>query len=73
MLWEQGVAGSDPAVPTTDQEPWSAGGAGSPQFRDGWNQRCRPLTWTKDADQILTGLKRQDTSTKRSRKADWRR
>jgi len=26
------------------------------RFCDSWNQRCRPLTWTKDADQILTNL-----------------
>jgi transposase len=32
------------------------------RFCDGWNQRCRPFTWTKDADQILTKLKRQNTS-----------
>jgi hypothetical protein len=29
------------------------------RFCDGWNQRCRPFTWTKDADQILAKLKRQ--------------
>jgi hypothetical protein len=29
------------------------------RFCDGWNQRCRPFTWTKNADQILTKLKRQ--------------
>jgi transposase len=29
------------------------------RFCDGWNQRCQPFTWTKDADQILTKLKRQ--------------
>jgi transposase len=32
------------------------------RFCDSWNQRCRPFTWTKDADQILTTLKRQNTS-----------
>jgi transposase len=32
------------------------------RFCDGWNQRCRPFTWTKDADQILSQLKRQNTS-----------
>jgi transposase len=32
------------------------------RFCDGWNQRCQPLTWTKDADQILAKLKRQNTS-----------
>jgi hypothetical protein len=32
-------------------------------FCDGWNQRCRPFTWTKDADQVLTKLRRQGTST----------
>ena len=32
------------------------------RFCDSWNQRCRPFTWTKNADQILTKLKRQDTS-----------
>jgi transposase len=26
------------------------------RFCDGWNQRCRPFTWTKDPDQILTKL-----------------
>ena len=26
------------------------------RFCDGWNQRCRPFTWTKDTDQILTNL-----------------
>jgi hypothetical protein len=25
---------------------------------DGWNQRCRPFCWTKDAEQILAKLKR---------------
>jgi transposase len=32
------------------------------RFCDGWNQRCRPFTWTKNADQILTKLKRQNRS-----------
>ena len=32
------------------------------RFCDGWNQRCQPFTWTKDADQIRTKLKRQNTS-----------
>jgi hypothetical protein len=32
------------------------------RFCHGWNQRCRPFTWTKNADQILTKLKRQNTS-----------
>jgi transposase len=32
------------------------------RFCDGWNQRCQPFAWTKDADQILTQLKRQNTS-----------
>jgi hypothetical protein len=27
-----------------------------------WNQRCQPLAWTEDADQILSKLKRQDFS-----------
>ena len=31
------------------------------RFRDGWNQRCQPFTWTKDADQILAKLNRQNT------------
>ena len=26
------------------------------RFCDGWNQRCQPFTWTKDADQILAQL-----------------
>jgi transposase len=26
------------------------------RFCDGWNQRCQPFAWTKDADQILTKL-----------------
>jgi hypothetical protein len=29
------------------------------RFCDGWNQRCRPFAWTKDADQILAKLNRQ--------------
>ena len=32
------------------------------RFCDGWNQRCQPFAWTKDADQILTKLNRQNTS-----------
>jgi transposase len=32
------------------------------RFCDGWNQRCQPFAWTKDADQILTKLKRRNTS-----------
>jgi hypothetical protein len=23
------------------------------RFCDGWNQRCRPFTWTKSAEEIL--------------------
>jgi hypothetical protein len=36
------------------------------RFCDGWNQRCRPFTWTKNAGQILTKLKRQNTSATHS-------
>ena len=32
------------------------------RFCDAWNQRCQPFAWTKDADQILSKLKRQNTS-----------
>jgi transposase len=28
------------------------------RFCDGWNQRCQPFRWTKDADHILATLKR---------------
>jgi hypothetical protein len=28
------------------------------RFCDGWNQRCQPFTWTKDADQIFATFKR---------------
>ena len=28
------------------------------RFCDGWNQRCQPFTWTKDADQIFAKFKR---------------
>ena len=28
------------------------------RFVAGWNQRCQPFLWTKDAEQILTKLKR---------------
>ena len=31
-------------------------------FIDHWNDHPRPFAWTKDADQILTKLKRQNTS-----------
>ena len=24
------------------------------RFCDGWNRRCQPFAWTKDANQILT-------------------
>ena len=33
------------------------------RFCDGWNQRCHPFIWTNDDDQILTKLKRHNTST----------
>ncbi len=32
------------------------------RFIAAWNQRCQPFVWTKDADTILTKLKRQTTS-----------
>jgi transposase len=32
------------------------------RFIDGWNDRCHPFTWTKNADEILTHAKRQTTS-----------
>jgi hypothetical protein len=28
----------------------------------GWNQRCQPFTWTKDADQILTKVNSGNTT-----------
>ena len=31
-------------------------------FIDGWNDRCQPFVWTKDADTILTKAKRKPTS-----------
>ena len=32
------------------------------RFIDGWNERCEPFLWTKDADAILAKAKRQKTS-----------
>jgi len=35
-------------------------------FIDGWNDRCEPFEWTKDADDILTRSKdRKKTSNTR--------
>ena len=34
-------------------------------FIDGWNERCEPFLWTKDADTILTKAKRKATSDTR--------
>ena len=34
-------------------------------FIDGWNERCQPFVWTKDADTILTKAKRKTTSDTR--------
>jgi transposase len=36
------------------------------RFCDSWNQRCHPFTWTKNADQILTKLKRSNASATHS-------
>ena len=35
------------------------------RFIDGWNERCRPFTWTKTADEILPHAQRQRTSDAR--------
>jgi transposase/transposase-like protein len=35
------------------------------RFIDGWNDRCEPFTWTKDADQILARATRKETSLTR--------
>jgi transposase len=35
------------------------------QFIDGWNDRCEPFTWTKDADTILAKADRKQTSNTR--------
>jgi transposase len=32
------------------------------RFCDGWNQRCEPFSWTKDADQILAKLNGASTA-----------
>jgi hypothetical protein len=32
------------------------------RFCDGWNQRCQPFAWTKDADQILAKLNGASTT-----------
>jgi transposase len=34
-------------------------------FIDGWNDRCQPFTWTKNADQILAKAARKKTSNTR--------
>jgi hypothetical protein len=34
-------------------------------FIDGWNDRCQPFVWTKDADTILAKATRQPTSLPR--------
>ena len=31
-------------------------------FIDGWNERCEPFIWTKDADTIITKAHRKPTS-----------
>jgi hypothetical protein len=31
-------------------------------FIDGWNERCQPFVWTKDADTIITKAHRKSTS-----------
>jgi transposase len=32
------------------------------RFCEGWNQRCQPFTWTKDANQILTKVNGGNTT-----------
>jgi transposase len=32
------------------------------QFIDGWNERCQPFVWTKTANELLTKIKRKETS-----------
>jgi hypothetical protein len=34
-------------------------------FINGWNERCQPFTWTKDADTIIAKAHRQPTSDTR--------
>jgi hypothetical protein len=31
-------------------------------FIDGWNERCQPFAWTKDADTIIAKAHRKPTS-----------
>ena len=35
------------------------------RFIDGWNERCKPFLWTKDADAILAKAKRKTISNTR--------
>jgi transposase len=35
------------------------------RFIDGWNERCEPFIWTKDADTIITKAHRKSTSSTR--------
>jgi len=32
-------------------------------FIDGWNDRCRPFTWTKTADEILLNCRRGERTS----------
>jgi len=34
-------------------------------FIDGWNDRCEPFVWAKDADTILAKARRKTTSLPR--------
>jgi len=34
-------------------------------YIDGWNERCQPFIWTRDAETILAKAKRKTTSNTR--------
>ena len=36
------------------------------RFVDGWNERCEPFSWTKDADEILAKIQRKRARGTRS-------
>jgi transposase len=40
------------------------------RFCAGWNQRCQPFTWTKDADQILAKLNSGSTTATSDHQGD---
>ena len=64
LTWSRSSSGSSPARPSAAAPSLQSNDLieAITAFINGWNERCQPFVWTKDADTIIAKAHRKPTS-----------